>query len=73
MFTWRLGKGKPPLDLSKDLWKEYLALWEQWAELNPSKLAQLRALATPYGGVLSDMFATTPVNQAHALSVLLNR
>lgn len=25
--NWRLGKGKPPLDKSKDLWAEYMALW----------------------------------------------
>lgn len=24
--NWRLGKGRPPLDTSKDLWGEYLAL-----------------------------------------------
>lgn len=68
--NWRLGKGKPPL-VARDLWPEYLALWERWAKLNPTLIEQLRHTARVK--VLSDRFATTPINQAHALAELLNR
>ena len=71
--NWRLGKGKPPLDRSKDMWAEYLSRWRVWAQARPARLEVLRrALEKAGTTVLSDMFATTPVNQAHALSVLLN-
>jgi hypothetical protein len=65
--NWRLGKGKPPLDRSIDLWAAYLQLWRTWAENNPTEMRELRQHP-----VLSDRFATTPVNQARALSTLLN-
>lgn len=68
-----LGKGKPPLDKTVDLWAEYLKLWEQWAAENPTMLLVLRSRADQFNGVLSDMFAKTEVNQARALVVLLNR
>lgn len=70
--NWRLGKGRPPLDTSKDLWGEYLALWRQWAQHNPRLIEELYDLASSHGAVLSDRFATTPVNQAHALATILN-
>lgn len=71
--NWRLGKGNPPLDRSIDLFAAYLGLWEVWARRNPSLMQELARLADTREGVLSDCFASTPVNQAHALSVLLNR
>lgn len=71
--NWRAGKGKPPLDRSKDMWTEYLALWNTWAASNLPLLRELYVKARQHNGVLSDRFATTPVNQAHALSVILNR
>ncbi len=64
--NWRLGKGKPPLRAGVDLLGEYVALWREWVEMNPALLDELRRHP-----VLSDRFATTPVNQAHALSILL--
>lgn len=64
---WRLGKGKPPLRTGVDLLAEYVALWREWAAMNPSLLEELRCYP-----VLSDRFATTPVNQAHALALILN-
>lgn len=70
--NWRLGKGRPPLDPSKDLWAEYLALWQEWARHNPRLIEELYDLASSHGGVLSDRFATTDVNQAHALATILN-
>lgn len=70
--NWRLGKGKPPLDRSKDLWSEYLALWKQWADTHPSELAELRTLVARSGNIISDRFANTSINQARALAEILN-
>ena len=70
--NWRLGKGRPPLDPNTDLWQEYLSLWRQWAENNLPLMRELYRAAKDKGGVLSDRFATTPVNQAHALATILN-
>lgn len=71
-WNWRLGKGKPPLDKSKDLFKEYLALWVSWGTYHPVLMQELYEKALLHGGVLSDCFATTSINQAHALSEILN-
>jgi len=70
--NWRLGKGRPPLDPQTDLWGEYLKLWTIWAFNHPQLISELKHLASRFDNVLSDRFATTPINQAHALSVLLN-
>ena len=72
--NWRLGKGKPPLNpVNKEyLWDEYISLWWQWAEANPELMNELKVHADKYNGVLSDKFATTPINQARALSTILN-
>lgn len=70
--NWRLGKGKPPLDPSKDLWSEYLALWKTWAATHPAEIAELRTLVTRSGNVISDRFASSNVNQARALAEILN-
>lgn len=81
--NWRLGKGKPPLlKLTEDeLWKAYLTLWETWAQANPVLMGDLRAAVLAYHKdcpaldgklYLSDRFASTPVNQAHALASILN-
>ncbi len=70
--NWRLGKGKPPLDLSKDLVKEYQKLWEVWAESNQELLLELKVIVLSHNNTLTDMFATTNVNQARALSIILN-
>lgn len=70
--NWRLGKGKPPLDPSIDLWSEYLDLWKRWSLMNPSLLKELRELAKTKGNVLSDVFANTDISQARALAEILN-
>lgn len=70
--NWRLGKGKPPLDTTKDLWHAYLQLWRTWATLNELALHELAVEAKNSGWVLRDSFAKTPINQARALCVLLN-
>lgn len=70
--NWKLGKGKPALDPTIDLWSGYLALWRQWAQTHEADLVDLAERAAGMDGILSDRFATTPVNQAHALATLLN-
>lgn len=70
--NWRLGKGKPPLDESKDLVKEYQKLWETWAKDNQELLLELKVILLTHNNTLTDMFATTNVNQARALSIILN-
>ena len=68
--NWRLGKGKPPLRQA-DLWAEYVALWRVWAAANMPLMRELYVLAGD-DKKLSDRFATTDVNQAHALATILN-
>lgn len=73
---WRTGKGRAGLiDCFSQgkLWSKYLALWEVWAQHHPQELEELRALAHQHNSTLTDRFATSPINQAHALSVILNR
>lgn len=69
---WRLGKGKPPLDQTKDLYAEYFKLWCIWANNNEQLVLELAEHAKKNGYVLTDMFATTPINQARALADILN-
>lgn len=69
---WKLGKGKPPLDPDRDLWSAYLALWVIWAMQHPELIRELRSKAIEHGNVLSDCYASTPVNQARALAEILN-
>lgn len=72
--NWKLGKGKPPLDLSIDLWGAYLNLWEIWASDNYFLMLELAERSSVYNDrVLSDCFANSNNNQAHALSVILNK
>ena len=66
------GKGKPPLDRSKDLWEEYLKLWKEWAEHNPDLINELKLVLPQFDYTLTDMFATSNVNQARALATILN-
>lgn len=72
--NWRLGKGKPPLTpcTPEQLYAAYKNLWEIWARQNPTLMLQLAMLAQQKGGVLTDCFASTPINQARALSEILN-
>lgn len=69
---WRLGKGKPPKNPRVNLESEYLKLWFEWACSNQALMEELRELVKPFNNVLSDRFATTPINQAWALATLLN-
>ena len=72
--NWRLGKGNPPLfEFPADhLWQLYLNLWRLWAIHNSHLIIELMELAAEKNNVLSDCFASTPINQAHALSTIIN-
>ena len=67
--NWKLGKGKKPLDLSIDTWKEYKNLWKLYLDENPNLVSELQALN---GVNFTDMFANTSISQARALAELLN-
>lgn len=69
---WRLGKGNPALNPDTDLWIEYLNLWRIWADSHQSDFDDLRVKAVKFDGILSDRFASSPINQAHALATILN-
>ena len=73
--NWRLGKGKPPLKsmTPEELWHAYYCLWETWAYNHANLMRELVQLVYPFNNVLSDKFASTPVNQARALAEVLNR
>jgi len=70
---WKLGKGKPPVYswTVAQQWELYLSLWRLWALHNLELLKILSTLANSHG-VLTDCFATSDINQARALSVILN-
>lgn len=73
--NWRLGKGKPPLDKFMDAqtqWLWYLNLWNTWARSHPDLMGELAHKAGQHENMLSDRFATSPINQAHALAIVLN-
>lgn len=70
---WRLGKGKPPLDSGKNLWGEYLALWQAWARAHPALMQELSWLVAEHNYLLSDRFAASSINQARALAEILNQ
>lgn len=71
---WWLGKGKPSIKgyTKQELWLQYLLLWKEWARHNQDLLVELRQLAEQHNCQLSDRFATSPTNQAHALAHILN-
>lgn len=72
--NWRLGKGNPPLDTTQKMFPLYLNLWKRWCNIgkNYSALLELKEHAINNEFYLRDSFANTPINQAHALSVILN-
>ena len=72
--NWRLGKGKAPLGnfSGNALWQAYLGLWKIWAQNHAAELEELRVLAGKHNNLLSDHFALTSINQAHALATILN-
>lgn len=73
--NWRLGKGKPPImDYSEhSLLLSYIDLWKEWVDNNIPLMRELYRHAVNHDYTLSDCFASTHINQAHALSLHLNR
>lgn len=73
-FNWKLGKDKAPINkLNKEeLYRSYVDLWRIHMSMFPFKLTRLRKLAAEHGNVLRDSLATNEINQARALSDLLN-
>lgn len=69
--NWRLGKGKPPLR-DCNLLEEYINLWRIWSSNNLDLMRELYREAVKHDCILTDCFATTEVNQANALSQVLN-
>ena len=65
------AKGRPPfISISREeTWRQYFLLWLQWSRENPELIEDLRILSE--GRPLTDKFATTDINQAHALSLIL--
>lgn len=72
--NWKLGKGRPPLYYysQEELWQSYLTLWRIWAMYHPSLINELATIVEKHNYTLTDCFANSPINQAHALSHLLN-
>ena len=70
--NWKLGKGKPPLDKTVDLWTEYLRLWSRWSKLNPKLIEELNGIVSLCDNLLTDRYATTGISQAAALAEILN-
>ena len=71
--AWMQFKGRNPAGVSRQqLWEGFLGLWRVWAAENKHLMRHLLVLAEEHNGVLTDRFAKTSINQAHALSVLLN-
>lgn len=71
--NWRAGKGKPPRVPYPEgqLWLAYLGLWRLWAVRHTTAITMLYE-SVGADGHLTDCFATTEINQAHALATILN-
>jgi hypothetical protein len=68
------GKGKPPLTnfTKKMLFRLYTNLWREWVKNHPKEISYLKNKLKEHDNILMDRFANTPINQAHALSKILN-
>ena len=69
---WRAAKGKPPLIsiTPNELFEKYCALWNEWAVENFELIFELEEKTREK--ILTDKFATTKINQAHALSLIID-
>ena len=69
--NWRLGKGKAPKrNITKEQqWAEYKGLWSKYFKRNPQLLDVIKQSGKT---VLTDCFATSPINQARAIAEILN-
>jgi hypothetical protein len=71
---WRKAKGKKPLRrmTEQQLYNRFLLLWAWWAWGHKEDMAELKKLSKLSGGVLTDCFASTNINQARALAQLID-
>ena len=65
-----LEKGKHETFEDFSYYEAYLPLWQEWAKQNPALISELKAKSA--GKTLTDKFARTKVNQARALTDILN-
>ena len=72
--NWKAGKGKPSLITypNNEQWTLYKALWQLWAIHNFKLIEELVELVKDHNYCLKDVFANTQINQARALSEILN-
>jgi hypothetical protein len=75
--NWRLGKGKPPkTNINKEeLYKQYYNLWLEWSKIKENReylIALKKYLINNEIYILTDAFASSDINQAHALSDILD-
>lgn len=69
---WMVGKGQKPINnlTQEESDKAYTNLWRQFAIENPEMIKQL--IKEAKNRILTDAFATTEINQAKALSEVIN-
>lgn len=72
--NWRKGKGNPSLrhNDNDDLYEDYLSLWKQYFSQGDLLQRMFNYLVEKDVYVLTDCFASTDINQARAISDLLN-
>jgi hypothetical protein len=73
-IDWKLGKGQPSLLQYKGdgQWQMYLCLWRIWSIHNSHLVMSLFEKLVNHEDTLTDMFATSDINQARALSIIIN-
>lgn len=66
------GKGRPPLlEMSReDTYEKYKSLWRNYLTSNPELMFELATKSI--GKVITDTFATSDINQARAITEILN-
>ena len=57
-------------EIREEQWQAYKKLWEVFLTQNPDLVQELKTKAS--GKILTDMFANTDINQARAISEILN-
>jgi hypothetical protein len=69
---WKLGKGKPPIvSISKEeQYQKYKELWKTYLNENPDLFNELKQIVQTK--TLTDKFAKTEINQARALTEIVN-
>lgn len=70
--NWRAYKGKAGSLPPRGRLSGIMALWREWSLLHPELIDELDREASAHDDVLTDRFARSDINQAHALAVILN-